>query len=113
MDKITEVQLKLQKAGCPRCFNTRLDLVLRCDLGHDECIYSAQCLHCANVFEVNTKSESIEELEPQLEDKIKKSGCPKCGGHDLEVNFRCELASHDCFHILTCQTCGHVFRSEG
>jgi hypothetical protein len=113
MDKLTEVQLKLQKVGCPLCFNTRLELVLRCDLGQDGCIYTAKCLHCGNVFEANTKSETMEEFETVLEDKIKKSGCPKCGGHDLQVNFRCDLASQDCFHVLTCETCDHVFVGEG
>jgi hypothetical protein len=82
MDKLTEVQLKLRKVGCPLCFNTRLELVLRCDLGQDECIYTAKCLHCGNVFEVNTKSETIEEFQ-------------------------------DCFHVLTCQSCDHVFVGEG
>jgi hypothetical protein len=113
MDKLTEVQLKLRKVGCPLCFNTRLELVLRCDLGQDECIYTAKCLHCGNVFEVNTKSETIEELEPALVKKIKTSGCPKCRGHDLQMNFRCDLASQDCFHVLTCQSCDHVFVGEG
>ena len=113
MDKLTEVQLKLQSVGCPLCFNTRLDLVLRCDLGRDGCIYTAKCLHCGNVFEVNTKSKTVEELEPELEKKIKVNGCSKCGGHDLRVDFRCDLASQDCFHVLTCQTCSHVFVGEG
>jgi Fe2+ or Zn2+ uptake regulation protein len=109
MDTLTEVQLKLQKVGCPLCFNTRQDLVLRCDLGQDGCIYTAKCLHCGNVFEVNTKSKTIEELEPELQKEMKVSGCPNCDGHDLQVNFRCDLASQDCFHVLTCETCGHVF----
>jgi transcription elongation factor Elf1 len=113
MDKLTEVQLKLQKVGCPLCFNTRLELVLRCDLGQGECIYTAKCLHCGKAFEVNTKSKTIEELEPTLKDKKKKRGCPKCESHDLQVDFRCDLASHDCFHVLTCETCGHVFAGEG
>jgi DNA-directed RNA polymerase subunit RPC12/RpoP len=109
MDRVTEVQLKLQKVGCPQCFNTRLDLVLRCDLGQDGCIYTAKCLHCGSVFEVNTKSKTVGELEPELEKKMRESGCPKCGGHDLQVDFRCDLASQNCFHVLTCETCGHVF----
>ncbi len=113
MDKLTEVQLKLQKVGCPVCFNTQLELVLRCDLGQGECLYTATCKHCGKVFEVNTKSQTIEELEPELENKIKTRGCPQCGKHELEVNFRCDLASRDCFHVLTCQTCGHVFVAEG
>ena len=79
MDKLTEVQLKLQRMGCPLCFNIRLELVLRCDLGQKGCIYAAKCLHCGNVFEVNTKSEPFEESEPELENKIKTSGCPKWG----------------------------------
>lgn len=112
MDTLTEVQRRLQRVGCPQCFNTRLDLVLRCDLGQGECIYTAKCLHCGNVFEVNTKSKTVEELEPELQDKMKTSGCPQCGGHELQVNFRCDLASQDCFHVLTCQTCGHVFVGE-
>jgi len=112
MDQLTEVQLKLQKVGCPLCFNTRLELALRCDLGQDGCIYTAKCLHCGNIFEVHTRSKTMEKLEPALVDKIKKKGCPKCEGHDLQVNFRCDLASQDCFHVLTCQTCGHVFVGE-
>ncbi len=112
MDKLMEVQLKLQKVGCPRCFNTRLDLVLRCDLGHHGCIYTAKCLHCKHVFEVNTESKTVDELEPELEEKMRTKGCPNCGGHDLKVDFSCDLASQDCFHVLTCQTCGHVFSGK-
>ncbi|MFQ6094299.1 MAG: hypothetical protein ACE5OR_16765 [bacterium] len=109
MDKLTKLQLKLREVGCPMCLHTKLDLSLRCEPGMEECLYVATCQHCHYMFEVNTQTKTLAEMEEQWEGKLKEKGCPKCGRDNMELNFRCDLHSKECFHVGTCQNCGQVF----
>jgi len=102
---ITEIQKTLNKISCPTCQRTELDATLRCDLGSGECLATAVCQTCKTIYEVSSERQVLAEVE----EKTGPLTCPHCGSSGVEVAFRCELSSRQCFYVAQCQKCKEPF----
>lgn len=59
MDQMTLTQKLISETTCPVCDASRMHFDLRCDLGLDECLYTATCLTCHTLFTVARPDEEL------------------------------------------------------
>lgn len=104
---LTEIQKKLNKVSCPVCHNSTIDVKLRCDLGHGECLAVAGCSTCGTSYEVSTERRLLEEGKKDCPTLT----CPGCKGSEVELEMRCDFPSRKCFYVAHCMTCNHSFVS--
>lgn len=104
MDLI-EIQRRLNEVTCPMCHNATLEATLRCYVGYDECLATANCLTCSTSYTVTNERRVLEEDKGVLA----SSSCPNCNATDIELQFRCELSSRQCFYVAGCKKCGKSF----
>lgn len=110
MSKLGEIQSKLREMACPSCGKSNFNVVLRCDFGYEECLYTVKCESCSHIFEISTETKRLKAREPDIEERLAQSKCPYCGQRGAELNFRCDLTSRECFYFVTCKNCGQTYR---
>lgn len=109
-DRLQKLQGKLLSTDCPACHHTLTSLVLRCDayLG-SECLALSHCDHCGGWVDVEA-APTIEEEFREVAETAMGAGCRTCRSHDLRVEYRCDLATRECFYEATCRPSGHHHR---
>jgi transcription elongation factor Elf1 len=112
MDRLTEIQLKLRDFVCPRCYHSEFEVTVQPGEEGEPAHHIARCRNCGYRFEVENHTPAWEHLEDKTFSRLRREGCPRCQSHRLELNFRCALENHECFHIATCQNCGAAFVVE-
>ena len=84
------------------CHNATLEVSLRCDLGYGECLTSGKCQTCGTVYEINKENRLLDDGKGLL----KEVTCPFCRTKEVQLDFRCELSSRQCFYVAKCCRCG-------
>jgi hypothetical protein len=108
-ERLSRLEGKLAAIDCPSCHHALGSLVLRCDASMGgECLIVAHCEHCGEWVDVEQAPTMEEELWMAAE-SARSHGCRTCGTAELSVEFRCDLASRDCFIEATCAA-GHSHR---
>lgn len=113
MNKLADLEKKLADITCPSCLYGDLELHMRCDLGFWDCLYQAKCRHCGFSFDVDTDTRTFLETYPEVQKRLRETGCPNCGSIKLELSMRCEMANRHCFYVATCDICHYSFRWRG
>lgn len=113
MDRLAELQRKIADVNCPNCLHAELELQMRCDLGFKDCLYVALCRPCGYSFNVETETRWIIDTFPEMEKKLRETGCPNCGSIRLVLSMRCEMEAKRCFYVATCDICDYSFRLRG
>ncbi len=96
MDQLTLTQKLLAETDCPSCSETRLQFDLRCDLGMDECLYTATCLSCQTMFTVARPKEP-KALETEV--------CASCDNQRAAKSMQCNTQSRSCSVVWHCTDC--------
>lgn len=109
-DAISEIQAELDQTVCPSCKENKLNLLLRCDLGQEECLFVAKCQKCGSNYSIAAPSKTLASHRAMPEDLLLALTCDHCRSHKTELHFQCELGSRSCFYQITCQKCGGVVR---
>ena len=109
-DRLLRLQEKLHSVDCPTCHHTLSSLVLRCDanLG-STCLALSQCTHCGAWVDIE-EAQTIEEEFREIAQSALAAGCRTCRSHDLRIEYRCDLATRECFYEATCRAAGHQHR---
>lgn len=108
MDPLTEIQSELNRVACPQCQKFQFDLILQCELGQGECLYTARCLSCGHTFEVSTETRNLHKTHPDIEKQLAELRCPHCEKVGAQLRFRCDLTSRTCLYVAACNHCGEV-----
>jgi hypothetical protein len=107
--RMSKLEGKLSTIDCPSCHYTLSSLVMRCDASMGgECLMVAHCGHCGEWVDVE-QARTVEEEFHLAAESARARGCRTCGTPELSVEFRCDLASRDCFIEATCAA-GHSHR---
>jgi hypothetical protein len=101
---LTEIQARLLTLTCPSCGRGKLDLSLRCDLHQDGCSLVARCGFCDLQYLVDPDAPRGSDPGPRPE-ALTKVVCPRCGGPDCSLVFRCTAESRRCAYEILCRTC--------
>lgn len=107
--ELTEIQKKLNRVSCPMCNHPTLDVTLRCYVGYEECLATAKCLTCGTSYTITNEQRVLEDGKGVLGSSV----CPRCDAKEVELQFRCELASRQCFYVVGCKKCGESFFPAG
>lgn len=112
MANLAQIEEYLREMGCPRCYSMRLEVCVQLETENGLPRVIVVCQQCGFRFETNGEALTWEALEKRIEREVRRKGCPRCGSHRLELNFRCSLESRRSFHVATCEECGAVFIVE-
>jgi hypothetical protein len=95
---------------CPACNRKHLEFVLRCDLDHGACIYTARCSSeaCGLSFEI-VLSDTPQEVRAIAE---KIGPCRLCGSRDRTARLHCSDATMSCAYRLDCSFCLDTARAS-
>ncbi|MFQ5509076.1 MAG: hypothetical protein ACE5FN_07045 [Leptospirillia bacterium] len=93
MDELTRTQMLLADATCPGCGGKGLSLHLRCDLGLDECLYTATCSDCNALFTVARPSAASV-----------PAACGDCEETPKEA-YLCDTDTRECRPVPACTSC--------
>ena len=107
MSHLTDLQARLAETPCPFCGQGRLDLVLRCDVHADGCLFMARCESCRMHYQVDPESVPFAAPAALEAENLSRVTCPRCGGSDCRMTFRCTVASRRCAYAVVCPACGH------
>jgi len=107
---LDELQTQLSKTACPNCKQKDLDLRLRCDLGHEECLYLVKCGNCNTNYTIGAETKTLAKHRPSVEDLFFILTCSKCGSAKTELGFQCDLTTKGCFYTITCKSCGQIIK---
>jgi len=107
--ELTEIQKKLNSVSCPMCNHPTWDVSLRCYEGYEECLATATCVTCGTLYTITNEQRVLEDGKELLVSSI----CPRCNTKELELQFRCELASRQCYYVVGCKKCGESFFHAG
>ena len=108
-ERMSKLEGKLRTIDCPSCHHSLSSLVLRCDASMGgECPIVAHCDHCGEWVDVE-QAPTVEEELRMVTESARARGCRTCGTPELSIEFRCDLASRDCFIEATCAA-GHSHR---
>lgn len=109
-DRLERLEAKLRDTDCPECHHTLSSYVMRCDLSPgDRCVPLAHCDHCGKMIDLDEALTIEEEMEHTVR-RARTSGCRYCSCSDLRVEYRCDLATRDCYYEATCTEAGHRYR---
>lgn len=109
-DRLRKLQDKLLAIDCPACHHTLDNLVLRCDAAMGgECLALSQCGHCGTWVDVEEAPTLAEEFHEAARTAA-AAGCRTCRTHDLRIDYRCDLATRECYYEVTCRPAGHHYR---
>lgn len=110
MDRLRSLQEKLAVTDCPTCHHTLDSLVLRCDAYFGSaCLALSHCEHCGSWVDLE-EAPTIDEEFREVTRAARASGCRTCHSHELRVDYRCDLATRECFYEVTCGAAGHQYR---
>lgn len=112
MNGLAERLEKLHQMGCPRCYHTVLSLTFHMGEERGGSYYIAKCNDCRFTFELDDQTPTWEQLEEQIRQEVQRQGCPRCCGLRLALDFRCCVATRQCFHVASCKDCGATFVVE-
>lgn len=102
---IGDIQASLARLACPFCKQGKLDLVLRCDVHAEECLFISRCQHCQMQYLVDLDSAPSLPVENQPQHPGAEMSCTRCGNSDCTVTFRCTVASRRCAYETVCAAC--------
>ena len=104
-DQICDIQARLARISCPFCADGKLDLVLRCDVHADRCLFIASCQFCGMRYDVDLETTDLLDREHPAQERFPKMICPRCGSAECTLNFRCSVASRRCAYEVLCAAC--------
>ncbi len=109
-DRLRRLEEKLRDTGCPHCHHTLAGFIMRCDLQPGgECLALAHCDRCGFTVDLDQAPSIYEEFMEAMR-RVRSAGCPTCQSPEVRVEYRCDLASRDCFYEATCVPAGHRYR---
>lgn len=112
MKDITTVQIELGSVTCPVCNHIEWDVIYRCDLQYNGCLYDAGCQNCGYHMEVSNGADTIQEKYAKEIEKVKKIACSSCDSTDVTIQYRCELGDKKCLYLAVCNKCHTVTKVE-
>jgi hypothetical protein len=109
-DRLQRLEAKLRATDCPKCHHTLQSFVIRCDVNPgDRCVALARCERCGEMIDLD-EAPTIEEEFEQIVSRARASGCRQCSCSELRVEYRCDLATRDCYYEAICAEAGHRYR---
>ncbi len=100
------LQKWLRDLPCPSCLAYELELVLRCDLGYEECLRVARCRRCraTHLLEKELEQRILDEVEPGSLGR-----CPFCGSESTHLGLYCPMDSRRALAVGVCEHCHREF----
>ena len=112
MTNVDEMERRMAEIPCPICRKTAYQIDPRTNPSSIGIIYTAVCTACRYSFPLNILTKPVHEVDPDLEQVLKSTYCPKCEERGVELNFRCSPSVRDAYRFITCTHCKHPFFEE-
>lgn len=104
---ITDIQTRLAGQRCPFCAQGNLDLVLRCDVHADGCLFLVRCEFCQMQYSIDRSTVPFHAATGLPPGSLTQVTCPQCGSTNCRVTFRCTVPSRRCAYEVDCAVCHH------